>query len=86
VPRPGWLEEGFEDLLQGELYLPLRSKATGTYRSMEEAASAARAPKLWGAMPSLNALRAMKPMPMRPAVAKQNKRSCRWARRRFRRA
>ena len=29
LPRPGWLEEGLEEVLQGELDLPLRSKATG---------------------------------------------------------
>jgi hypothetical protein len=31
LPRtgPGWLEEDLEDVLQGELDLPLRSKATG---------------------------------------------------------
>jgi hypothetical protein len=28
LPRPGWLEENLEEVLQGELDLPLRSKPT----------------------------------------------------------
>jgi hypothetical protein len=29
LPRPGWLEQDLEEILQGKLHLPLRSKPTG---------------------------------------------------------